>query len=104
MGTHRGIHPALRSRTRRRPRPRIRARGVMEYWSLGVLPAPLRSQFAISYLLFAIPARQFAQRTARIPSYRGVPGPKLCGLRPRLAEQVQLLPGFGPQSADKPPD
>jgi hypothetical protein len=28
---------ALRSRPRRRPRPRIRPRGVMEYWSVGVL-------------------------------------------------------------------
>src|SRR5260221_11890246 len=28
---------ALRSRPRRRPRPRIRQRGVMEYWSVGVL-------------------------------------------------------------------
>jgi hypothetical protein len=28
---------ALRSRPRRRPRPRIRPRGVMEFWSVGVL-------------------------------------------------------------------
>jgi hypothetical protein len=28
---------SLRSRPRRRPRPRIRPRGVMEYWSVGVL-------------------------------------------------------------------
>jgi hypothetical protein len=28
---------ALRSRPRRRPRPRIRPRGVLEYWSVGVL-------------------------------------------------------------------
>jgi hypothetical protein len=28
---------ALRYRPRRRPRPRIRPRGVMEYWSVGVL-------------------------------------------------------------------
>jgi hypothetical protein len=28
---------ALRSRPRRRPRPGIRPRGVMEYWSVGVL-------------------------------------------------------------------
>jgi hypothetical protein len=31
---------ALRSRPRRRPRPRIRPRGVMEYWSVGVLLHP----------------------------------------------------------------
>jgi hypothetical protein len=30
-------HKALRTRPRRRPRPRIRPRGVMEYWSVGVL-------------------------------------------------------------------
>jgi hypothetical protein len=30
-------HKALRSRPRRRRRPRIRPRGVMEYWSVGVL-------------------------------------------------------------------
>ena len=30
-------HKVLRSRPRRRPRPRIRPRGVMEYWSIGVL-------------------------------------------------------------------
>jgi hypothetical protein len=31
------LREALRSRPRRRPRPRIRPRGVMEYWSVGVL-------------------------------------------------------------------
>jgi hypothetical protein len=30
-------HETLRSRPRRRLRPRIRPRGVMEYWSSGVL-------------------------------------------------------------------
>jgi hypothetical protein len=30
-------HKALRTRPRRRPRPRIWPRGVMEYWSVGVL-------------------------------------------------------------------
>jgi hypothetical protein len=30
-------HKALRTRPCRRPRPRIRPRGVMEYWSVGVL-------------------------------------------------------------------
>jgi hypothetical protein len=30
-------HKALRTRPRRRPRPRIWPRGMMEYWSVGVL-------------------------------------------------------------------
>ena len=34
---HGGSHSHKALRTRRRPRPRIRPRGVMEYWSAGVL-------------------------------------------------------------------
>jgi hypothetical protein len=34
---HGGSHSHNSLRTRRRPRPRIRPRGVMEYWSVGVL-------------------------------------------------------------------